>query len=295
MKTIKTYKKTLLCALVLGFASLSAFAQNGMVMKTWSGGAVVNEQPTASVDSVTFAPLTIEVTVDKTAVELEVGGQPVTVVATVLPAYVVNKTVTWKSDNTAIATVADGVITAVAPGTTTITVASVADPTKTATVSVEVLPAKVLVSHQIISGLNIESANDLTATDMGDFIALVCTGNDANLYTTALPENVGLPAYSQVLFKMEYQINKRVGNSQLFYADPDARGGMMTPETLLFETYGMDATDESKWATFTFDCAPAIALGWGNIGHRFRWDIVNFSPGTTVYVRKVWFELTVTP
>mgnify|MGYP003294177118 FL=1 len=45
--------------------------------------------------------------------------------ATVAPADATDKSVTWTSDNDAVATVADGVVTAVAEGTATITVTTV--------------------------------------------------------------------------------------------------------------------------------------------------------------------------
>ena len=57
----------------------------------------------------------------------------------VLPEDTYLKTVTWTSSNRNVATVAsNGVVTAVSPGTATITAASTADPDKTASVSVTV-------------------------------------------------------------------------------------------------------------------------------------------------------------
>ncbi len=70
---------------------------------------------------------TIEVTaveLDKTAVDL-VAGETVTLTHKLKPTVATDKTVTWKSANAAIATVDDnGVVTAVAPGETTVTVSS---------------------------------------------------------------------------------------------------------------------------------------------------------------------------
>ena len=64
------------------------------------------------------------VTLDQTALALTVG-QTGTLTATVKPANATNPTVTWSSDNEAVATVSGGVVTAVAEGTAMITVATV--------------------------------------------------------------------------------------------------------------------------------------------------------------------------
>lgn len=60
------------------------------------------------------------ITLDKTAMTL-ILGQSGTIVATVDPETATDKTVTWSSSDETVATVADGVVTAVAAGTTTIT------------------------------------------------------------------------------------------------------------------------------------------------------------------------------
>lgn len=65
-----------------------------------------------------------DVKLDQTKVTLTEGGE-LTLVATVAPADATNKAVTWKSSNTAVATVEDGVVKAIAPGTATITVTTV--------------------------------------------------------------------------------------------------------------------------------------------------------------------------
>ena len=77
---------------------------------------------------------------DKTASLLKVGKNT-TLVATVLPVNAADKTVSWSSDNSDVATVdATGKVTAVAAGTTTITVTTT-DGGKTATCTVTVMDA----------------------------------------------------------------------------------------------------------------------------------------------------------
>ncbi len=83
------------------------------------------EEQTVAVESVTL---------NKTELTLEVGGEE-TLTATVTPDDATDKTVTWSSDNTAIATVENGKVTAIAAGTATIT-AKAGDKTDTCSVTV---------------------------------------------------------------------------------------------------------------------------------------------------------------
>ena len=61
------------------------------------------------------------ITLDKTSAEMTVGGDALTLTPTVLPDDATNKTVTWTTSDASVATVTDGVVTAVAAGTATIT------------------------------------------------------------------------------------------------------------------------------------------------------------------------------
>lgn len=75
------------------------------------------------------------VTLDKTSQTLTVGGT-VTLTATVAPVNATDKTVTWTTDNDGVATVVNGVVTAVGVGTATIT-ATAGDQTATCTITVK--------------------------------------------------------------------------------------------------------------------------------------------------------------
>jgi uncharacterized protein YjdB len=79
------------------------------------------------------------VSLNKTTLSLTVGGSE-TLTAAVLPSNATNKSVTWRSDSTSIATVSNGNVSAVSTGTATITVTSV-DGGKSATCSVTVTQA----------------------------------------------------------------------------------------------------------------------------------------------------------
>lgn len=81
------------------------------------------------------------VSLNKTSTTLEIGDTE-TLTATVAPASATNKNVSWTSSNTSIATVQNGVVTAVAAGTATITVTT-EDGSKTATCAVTVNAAAV--------------------------------------------------------------------------------------------------------------------------------------------------------
>lgn len=95
-----------------------------------------NDEPEPTPPAVTVTGVTL----NKTELTLETGGSE-TLTATVAPSDATNKNVTWKSSNTAVATVDDnGKVTGVAAGEATITVTT-EDGGKTATCKVRVLPS----------------------------------------------------------------------------------------------------------------------------------------------------------
>ena len=85
------------------------------------------------------APASVSVTgvsLNKDSLNLYVGGNE-TLTATITPDNATNKNVTWSSDTPSVASVNNGIVTAVAPGTATITVTT-EDGNKTATCAVTV-------------------------------------------------------------------------------------------------------------------------------------------------------------
>ena len=118
---------------------------NGLVTAVAAGAATITV--TASADNTKTDTVTVTVTesivavtgvnLDKEELSLEVGAES-TLIATVTPTTATNKEVTWSSDKPNIATVDNGLVTAVAAGTATITVTTSADNTKTDTVTVTV-------------------------------------------------------------------------------------------------------------------------------------------------------------
>ena len=82
------------------------------------------------------------ITLDKTTAEITVGGNT-TLTATVEPDNATNKTVNWTSDKTEIATVNNGVVTAVAAGTAVITATAADGSGVSASCTVTVKPGEV--------------------------------------------------------------------------------------------------------------------------------------------------------
>ena len=109
-------------------------------------------------------------TLSQTEAAMTVGGDALTLTATVAPANATNKTVTWTTSNASVATVANGVVTAVGAGTATITAtatngtaATSDDKTATCTVTVTV-PVSGVTLSQTEAALNISETLTLTAT-----------------------------------------------------------------------------------------------------------------------------------
>ena len=89
----------------------SGDAEQGSYTVTYKTGTLTIKAKTVAVTSVTL---------DRTTAEMKVN-EKLTLTATVKPDNATDKTVTWSSDNTAVATVTNGVVTAVSAGKATIT------------------------------------------------------------------------------------------------------------------------------------------------------------------------------
>lgn len=95
---------------------------------------------------------------NKTEASVEVGAGE-TLIATVLPENASDKSVTWKSDAEAVATVEDGVVTGVSAGEAAITVTTT-DGEKTATCTVTVTESDGVYTQQQLEAM---TKNQITA------------------------------------------------------------------------------------------------------------------------------------
>lgn len=137
------------------------------------------------------------VTIDKTSAELEIG-KTVTLNATVAPSNADNKTITWASDNTGIAAVKDGVVTAVSAGTAKITVTTVNGKKAECIITVKKAPVPVIVPvsvklNKTSAKLAIGAAATLTAT--------VAPSNAANKTITWKSEKTSVATVSNGVVK----------------------------------------------------------------------------------------------
>lgn len=161
--------------------SVASVDSNGNITARAYGMATITVK-TADGDKTATCNVTVpkilvtSVSLNKTAVSLFVGGSE-TLTATVLPNNAFNKSVTWSSNDTAIATVDQyGKVTARSSGTATITIASV-DGNKTATSIVNVIAPVTSVS------LN-KPAISLLVGDTETLIATVQPTNASNKAVT---------------------------------------------------------------------------------------------------------------
>ena len=146
--SVATVKDGKVTAVKAGTATITAKA--GEKTATCS---VKVEKPFVAVTSVTL---------DKTKLELTEGAS-YTLTATVKPDDATDKTVTWSSSNTAVATVKDGKVTAVKAGTATITAKAGG---KSATCTVTVTKATVAVTSVTLdkTSLSLKVNEELTLT-----------------------------------------------------------------------------------------------------------------------------------
>ena len=102
-------------------ASVASVDQNGKVTAVKSGTATITAKTgdkSANCSVIVYTPVE-SVSLDRTSVSLE-EGQTTTLVATINPSDADEKTVAWSTSNSSVATVENGVITAIAEGEATI-------------------------------------------------------------------------------------------------------------------------------------------------------------------------------
>ena len=136
-----------------------------------SGGNLASNVTVALTMTVSAPVAVTGVSLDKTVLALYDGAISAALVPTIEPSNATNKNVTWESSDETVATVANGVVTAVAPGNATITCKSAADATKSATcaVTVNAITTCAIAAQQglTVSGDNVEYAGGKSFTIRG--------------------------------------------------------------------------------------------------------------------------------
>ncbi len=99
-----------------------ASVDEGTVLGVSPGEAIITASYKGMIATCAVTVTSVELTLDKTELAMEVGSK-VTLIATVTPPLGEGETLAWSSSDEAVATVADGVVSAVGAGEATITVA----------------------------------------------------------------------------------------------------------------------------------------------------------------------------
>lgn len=145
------------------------------------------------------------VKLDKTKVVLEIG-ESTTVKATLAPENATNKTVKWAVKNTAIATVADGVVKGVAVGETELTATTV-DGGHTATIPVKVVTEKVPVT-----GIEWQNTrNNIKEGTFAFFVAEISPANATDLSTTWMSDNPEVASIGEIITEDNFVLAKITG------------------------------------------------------------------------------------
>ncbi|MDR2864257.1 MAG: Ig-like domain-containing protein [Spirochaetaceae bacterium] len=125
------------------------------------------------------------------SLSLDAGGSVVTLAAAVNPANATDKNIVWSSSDTAVATVSNGVVTPLIPGTATIRATSTSDSTKYASCNVTVKPVAVSVIGLDKYSLSMEAGSS-TAT----LVATVYPANATNRTVNWASDNTDVATVS---------------------------------------------------------------------------------------------------
>jgi len=146
----------------------------------YENGSFTEVQVGVPVTSVTMRPTSLNLKVGETG----------SLTATVAPSNATDKTLTWKSSNTSVATVSDGTVTAKAVGTATITATS--NNGKSATATVTVTKDDVAVTSVSVSPASLS----LTVGDTGELTATVSPSNATDKTLTWKSSNTSVATVS---------------------------------------------------------------------------------------------------
>ena len=151
----------------------------------------ISNQKTVVISGGTPIPPTVAVTgvtLNQNEAQMTVGGETLTLTATVNPEGATDKSVTWSTSDANVATVDNGVVTAVAAGTATITVTTT-DGSFTATCAVTVAAPEPAEPKHLITATHGEQTRSLEqplpyATTIGEFYEAVTGESFSSLIST---------------------------------------------------------------------------------------------------------------
>ena len=198
------------------------------------------------------------ITLNKTTMSLAVGDSEY-LYATVTPSNATDKTVSWKSSNTSIATVSSsGYVTAKSVGNAIIT-ATTSDGAKTATCSVTVIPVSV-------TGVSLDKYSlSLYENDSETLIATVSPSNATNktvIWSSSNSAVATVNSNGQVLAKA-------AGSAVITVTTEDGHKSASCSVSVIADPYGaVDLGLSVKWASFNFGASSVTSTGgyylWGD-------------------------------
>ena len=264
----------------------------GVVLANAVGTAVIsvttNDGAKTASCAVTVKPRVSSVTLDNTEISLQVGSTQ-TLTATVLPADALDKSVSWSSNNTSVATVSSsGVVTAKAVGNATITVKT-SDGGKTATCSVTVTPVSV-------TGVSLNKYSiTMYENDSETLIVTVSPSNASNktvYWTSSNSAVASVSSYGQVTARA-------AGTADITVTTEDGGKTATCSVTVKSDPYGaVDLGLSVKWSSFNYGASSVTATGgyymWGDptgtgVPIEFTPPSVNSISGTQYdIVRRNW-------
>jgi len=272
--------------------SVASVSSSGVVIAQSAGNATITVTTSDGAKTascvVTVKPRVTGVSLDNTDITLSLG-ETRTLMATVSPADAIDKSVTWSSNNTSVATVSSsGVVTAKGIGSATITVRT-NDGGKTATCSVTVRPI-------YVSGVSLNKYSlSLYENDSETLIATVSPSNASN-------KNVSWSSSNSTVANVSAsgQVTARAsGTADIMVTTEDGNKTATCTVTVLADPYGaVDLGLSVKWASFNFGASSESEVGgyykWGdptgNVeGYVFSNPEVDNISGTQYdVVRKTW-------
>ena len=177
-----------------------ASVSNGVVTAVANGTATITVRTLDGSNKTATCAVTVNipvqatgVTLNQTSLTLTSVGQTATLQVTVSPSNASNKNVTWTSSNPSVASVSNGVVTAVANGTATITVRTLDGSNKTATCAVTVN----INTTVLATGVTLNQ-NSLTLTRAGQTATLQATVSPSNASNKNVIWNSSNPSVASV-------------------------------------------------------------------------------------------------